>query len=176
MKHIIKISATLSVALSFFHLTSCTGGTSTAVHLPKAAALGPHPSTSHRANKIASEPKGNFYIGRRYFVNKTRFWGYLRKPGQSWDSSKLVMMNESKITVPDRLPESAPKGKNYNFDQNYEYRITGSYTGRKAYDPNTNLFLPEFKPTSFKLIDSDPGWIFSSNDYYDPMRITLRSR
>jgi len=175
MKYIIKISATFLVALSFFHLTSCAGS-STAGTLPKSGPLGPHPSSSHRAAKIASEPKGNFYYGRRYFINKTRFWGYLRKPGQSWNSSKLVMMNESSTTVPDRLPEIGPKGKHYNFDQNYEYRITGNYTGRKAYDPNTDLFLPEFRPTSFKLIDPDPGWIFSQNDYYDPKRITLRSQ
>jgi len=61
------------------------------------------------------------------------------------------MMNESIVTVPDRFSENGTGDKHYNFDQNYEYKITGSYTGRKVYDPNTDLFLPEFKPTSFKL-------------------------
>ena len=32
------------------------------------------PSAEVRAAEIASEPTGNFYYGRRYFVKKTRFW------------------------------------------------------------------------------------------------------
>jgi len=175
MKHLIKISATLVVALSSFHLTSCAGNPAGAP-LPKSGALGTTPSYSHRSSKIANEPKGDFYYGRRYFVHKTRFWGYLRRPGQQWNDSKLVMMNESSTLVPDRLPENGPRGKHYNFDQNYEYKVTGNYTGRKVYDPNTDLFLPEFRPTSFKLVDPDPGWIFSQSDYYDPKRLTLRNR
>ena len=54
------------------------------------------PSAEVRAAEIASEPTGNFYYGRRYFVKKTRFWGYLRKPRQSADTAKLVIFNESK--------------------------------------------------------------------------------
>ena len=64
---------------------------------------GPLPEV--RAAEIASEPTGNFYYGRRYFVKKTRFWGYLRKPRQSADTAKLVIFNESKKRNPDRLPE-----------------------------------------------------------------------
>ena len=176
MKRFFKISAVLVVALSCIYLTSCAGGVSTTTSLPKTGKLGPHPSPAFRSSKIANEPKGDFYYGRRYFVSKTRFWGYLRRPGQQWNNSKLVMMNESYITVPDRFSETGLDDKHYNFDQNYEYKITGSYTGRKAYDPNTNLFLPEFKPTSFKLVDPEPGWIFSPSDYYDPTRVTLRGR
>lgn len=173
MNRISKISAILVVALSSVYLTSCGGGT---VAQPKAGKLGTAPSYSQRSSKIANEAKGDFYYARRYFVNKTRFWGYVRKPGQQWNNSKLVIMNESSTAVPDRFPEKGPKGKRYAHDQNYEYIITGNYTGRKAYDPNTDLFLPEFRPTSFKLVDSEPGWIFSQSDYYDPKLITLRSR
>ncbi len=173
MNRISKISAILVIALSSIHLTSCGSGT---VALPKARQLGPAPSYSQRSAQIANEVKGDYYYARRYFVNKTRFWGYVREPGQQWTNSKLVIMNESRTTVPDRLPEKGPKGKRFAHDQNYEYIITGNYTGKKAYDPNTDLFLPEFRPTSFKLVNTEPGWIFSQNDYYDPKRVTLRIR
>ena len=122
---------------------------------------------------IASEPSGNFYYGRRYFVSKTRFWGYVRRPRQPWSEAKLVVMNESIRPQPDRLPEDGPYNARHGMDQNFDYKITGSYTGRKIYDPASNLFLPEFKASSFQVIDREPGWIFSPNDRYNPTKITL---
>ncbi len=137
--------------------------------------LGPLPTPAVRSAQIANEEKGNFYYGRRYYVEKTRLWGYLRKPGQSYKSSKLVLINEDRKRQPDRLPENGSGNNRYGHDQNYEYKIYGSYTGRKAYDPNSNLFLPEFRLTNYQLINKNPGWIFNTNDYYDPTRVTLRS-
>ena len=116
------------------------------------------PTVEERQLAIASEPTGDFYYGRRYHVEKTRFWGYLRKPRQSPMNAKLVMMLEDDIRVPDRLPEDGPKGKRHGFDQNYEYRVTGHYTGAMAYDPNTNQILPVFRPTGFELVERKPGW------------------
>ena len=34
------------------------------------------PSVEERNARIASEATGSFYYGRRYYVEKTRFWGY----------------------------------------------------------------------------------------------------
>jgi len=131
------------------------------------------PTKAERTAQIAAEPKGSFYYGRRYYVQKTRFWGYLREPGKSGLSSTLVMMNESSTRVPDRLPETSV-GKTYGYDANYEYKIYGRYTGASAYDPNSNQILPEFLPTKFELIHSKPGWLFSPNDRYNPRAITMR--
>ena len=86
------------------------------------------------------------------------------------------MMLEDRVLVPDRLPEDGPKGERHGFDQNYEYRIKGDYTGRKAYDPNSNQILPVFRPTSFEVVERNPGWIFSPEDRYHPQRVTLRPR
>lgn len=138
--------------------------------------MGPQPSLSERSLKISTEPTGNFYYGRRYHVNKTRFWGYLRKPRQSWANSRLVIMSERDTRQPDRLHEDGPPNFRHGFDQNYEYRITGGYTGRKIYDPNSNLFIPEFKATSYTIVDRSPGWLFSPKDHYDPNLITLTNR
>lgn len=173
MKTFFKISVLISAALSSFLISSCANSLASN---SRAGNLGPQPDPSIRNAQIAAEPRGDFYYGRRYYVQKTRFWGYLREPGKPWDSSKLVLMNESSQMVPDRLPEDGPTNARYGYDQNYEYRITGNYTGRKAYDPNSNSFFPVFRPTSFTLLNKKPGWIFSPSDYYDSTYITLRPR
>lgn len=137
--------------------------------------LGPLPTPTERRAQIANEEKGNFYYGRRYFVEKTRLWGYIRKPGQQWKSAKLVLINEDLKKQPDRFSENGSGDKRYGFDQNYEYKIYGKYLSKKAYDPNSNLFLPVFQITNYSLINKNPGWIFDPKDYYDPKRVTLRA-
>jgi hypothetical protein len=71
--------------------------------------------------------------------------GHLREPRQPASRAKLVMMREDRMQTPDRLPEEGPSGQRYRFDNNYEYRIYGHYTGREAFDPNSNQFLSEFR-------------------------------
>lgn len=134
------------------------------------------PTVEERNAAIASEPTGDFYYGRRYFVQKTRFWGYLRKPRQSAGRAKLVIMREDKKHVPDRMSESGPPGQRYSFDNNFEYRIRGYYTGQDAYDPNSNQFLPEFMLTGYEVVNRQPGWLFRPDDRYDPNRITMVPR
>ena len=131
------------------------------------------PTTAERKASIASEPSGDFFYGRCYYVKKTRFWGYLRQPRQPWSRAKLVVLREDKKKAPDRLPEDGPRGQSYGFDQNYEYKIHGYYTGKSAYDPNSNQILPEFMLTGYEVVDRNPGWIFRESDRYDPLRITL---
>ncbi len=134
------------------------------------------PTVGERNAAIASETSGDYYYGRRYYIEKTRFWGYLRKPGQSWNNAKLVMMREDRQRVPDRLSENGPDGQRYGYDQNYEYKVRGNYTGKQVYDPNSNQFLDEFMPTSFELVNRQPGWIFKPTDRYNSKRITLIPR
>lgn len=134
------------------------------------------PTLEDRTAKIASEPTGDFYYGRRYFVEKTRFWGYLRQPRQPWSQAKLVIMREDRKRNPDRLSESGPPGQRYGFDNNYEYRIHGHFTGKQQYEPNSNQFLAEFMLTGYELLDPRPGWLFRPDDHYDPFRITMYPR
>jgi hypothetical protein len=134
------------------------------------------PPLEVRNAAIASEATGDFYYGRRYFVEKTRFWGYVRQPRQPWSRAKLVMIREDLKQVPDRLPEDGSGGRPYAYDQNFEYRLRGFYTGQEAYDPNSNQFLAEFMLTGYELVDDKPGWLFRPDDRYDRRRITLRPR
>lgn len=132
------------------------------------------PSIEQRQVAIANEPAGEHFYGRRYFVKKTRFWGYVRKPQEAWSKAKLVIIREDRMKAPDRLHEDGPKFQRYGYDSNYEYLLRGFYTGKEAYDPNSNQFLPEFMLTSYELKNSKPGWLFSPKDKYDIYRITLR--
>ena len=134
------------------------------------------PTQEERNAKIASEPTGDFYYGRRYYIEKTRFWGYLKKPRESWNRANLVMFLEDKKHSPDRLPENGPPGQRYGFDNNYEYRIHGYYTGSEAYDPNSNQFLKVFMLTGYETLDKKPGWLFRPDDRYDPYKITVYPR
>ncbi|MDZ4288834.1 MAG: hypothetical protein U0984_12790 [Prosthecobacter sp.] len=142
-------------------LSACqTTGTSTS---PGAAQ-----QIEYRRLSIASEARGDYYIGRRFHIEHTHFWGYVRRPGEGWDKSRLVMMNERFQKVPDRLPE-IPAGMSpaYGYDNNCEYRLWGSFSGRKAYDPNSNLILPEFVLRRAELISDSPGWIFRPDERFD---------
>ena len=134
------------------------------------------PTKEERSAQISQEPTGDSFYGRRYFVNKTRFWGYLRKPRQAANQGKLVIFRESSKLNPDRLPENGAAGQRYGFDQNYEYRIWGQYTGREVYDVNSNQFLPEFLLKDYQLVNTNPGWLFRPDDSYNPTRITLVPR
>ena len=134
------------------------------------------PTVEERAARIASEPTGDFFYGRRYYVEKTRFWGYLRKPREPWQRSKLVIFREDQKTNPDRLPEAGPPGQNYGFDNNHEYRIWGYFTGKDYYEPNSNQFLPVFMLTRYEVVDRNPGWLFSPSDRYNRFQITVYPR
>jgi len=134
------------------------------------------PTVQVRAQQIATEPTGDFFYGRRYCVKYTRFWGYLRSPGQAAKSARLVVFNEASKLAPDRLPEDGPAGRRFGFDQNYEYRIRGAYTGRTVYENYSNQFLPEFQLLGYELIDKSPGWLFRPNDVYKPNALTLTPR
>lgn len=132
------------------------------------------PEMAAREAAIAAEPAGAYFVGRRYFIDTTRFWGYLREPGKPWATAKLVVMNEARVKVPDRLPEvPADGGPAHGYDNNFEYRVTGHYTGRGVYDPNSNLTLPEFFLTGMQISTENPGYLFSPRQRYKPDSITI---
>ena len=124
---------------------------------------------------IRAEPRSDFWIGRRYFVDKVRFWGYIRRPGQLWENAQLVVMDESRVKTPDRLPEvPAGDGLAHGYDHNHEYRLTGNFNGRRVYDPNADMELPVFSPGSYEVTNRTPGFLFSPNDRYSPKYIPAR--
>ena len=106
--------------------------------------------------RIAAEGPGDYYIGRRYFKPDFKFWGYVRKPGQPWSTAQLVMLNEKQKLAPDR------EQVKFGFDNNYEYKLYGSFSGDKVYEPASNRVYPEFVLKSYELISTNPPPIFKS--------------
>lgn len=129
---------------------------------------------AEREAQIAQEQVGDYYIGRRYYIPYTRFWGYLRKPGQSWRTAQLVMMDEQDCRQPDRGIEIPLPNAVFGTDHNVEYIIRGKYTGEKAYEPNTNQALPVFRLAGYEVRDKDPGFLFVPSEEYTEKFVTIR--
>ncbi len=108
------------------------------------------------AENIRSEQPGDYYVGRRYFKADYKFWGYVRRPGQPWKTAHLVMLNEKLKLAPDR------ERLNFGFDNNYEYKLYGSFSGRKVYEPKSDGIYPEFVLKQCELISASPPAIFRS--------------
>jgi len=108
------------------------------------------------AARIQTEAPGDYYIGRRYFKREFKFWGYIRRPGEPWSSSQLVMLNEKQKLAPDRAQNS------FGSDNNYEYKLYGYFSGDKVYEPASNGIYPEFVLKNYEVISTNPPPIFRS--------------
>ncbi len=108
------------------------------------------------SQRIQAEPPGNYFIGRRYYKRDYKFWGYVRRPGQPWSTAGLVMLNENQKLAPDR------EQINFGFDNNYEYKLYGYFSGDKVYEPASNGIYPEFVLKGYDLISTNPAPIFKS--------------
>ena len=108
------------------------------------------------AQKYAAETPGDYFIGRRYYKPDFKFWGYVRRPGQPWSESELVMLNEKQKLAPDR------EHLDFGSDNNYEYKLYGYFSGDKVYEPASNTIYPEFVLKSYEVISTNPPPIFSS--------------
>ena len=118
--------------------------------------------------KIEAEPPGDYFIGRRYYKQNYHFWGYVRRPGQPWSTAQLVMLNENQKLAPDR------EQLNFGFDNNYEYKLWGRFSGDKVYEPASNGLYPEFVLKNYELISINPAPIFKSQ--YSAARVTTNTQ
>lgn len=108
------------------------------------------------ARRIAAEPPGDYFVARRYYNPNFKFWGYVRRPGQPWSTAVLVMLNEKGKLAPDR------EQMKFGFDNNYEYKFTGYFSGERVYEPASNTVYPEFILKNYELISATPPPIFKS--------------
>jgi hypothetical protein len=113
---------------------------------------------------IRSEAPGNYFIGRRYYKVDYKFWGWVRQPGESWGTAKMVMLNENQKFAPDR--DLGKPGS----DNNYEYKLFGEFSGQTVYEPASNGFYPEFVLKGTELISVSPGNIYKGVGATDPKR------
>jgi hypothetical protein len=124
-------------------------------------------SGSQSVIPISQEAPGNYFVGRRMYRRAYYVWGWIRKPRQPWNASRLVMLNENRMHAPDRDANAI------GYDNNYEYRLKGFFSGQKVYEPASNGFYPEFVLTGYELISSDPPSIYRDPGATDPTRLSL---
>src|SRR4051812_45077250 len=113
---------------------------------------------------IKAEEPGDYYIGRRFYKQDYKFWGYVRKPGQPWSSAQLVMLNEQQKLAPDRA------AGHIGSDNDYEYKLIGEYSGQTVYEPASNGKYPEFVLKDIELRNDHPANIFHIAGATDPAR------
>ena len=111
---------------------------------------------------ILSEPPGDYFVGRRMYKQDYKMWGWVREPGKPWKTAKHVMLNEQIKLAPDR--EAGKIGS----DNNYEYRLTGGFSGQLVYEPASDQFYPEFILKGCELKSTTPGRIYSTARQEDP--------
>ncbi|MGH8048168.1 MAG: hypothetical protein ACREKL_13080 [Chthoniobacterales bacterium] len=111
---------------------------------------------------ILQEQPGNYFIARRFYKQDYKIWGWVRSPGQPWSTAQLVMLNEQKMLAPDRARNDI------GFDNNYEYRLSGYFSGDKIYEPASDTVYPEFVLTGAEVRSIDPPLIFKDRRSIDP--------
>ena len=119
---------------------------------------------------IQSEPPGDYFIGRRYYKKDYKFWGYIRKPCESWRAAQLAVLNERQKLAPDRAANQIGS------DNNYEYKLYGYFSKEgPVYEPASNGFYPEFVLTGYELRSISPAPIFHTAAATDPVRRVIGS-
>jgi hypothetical protein len=111
---------------------------------------------------IRSEPPGNYFVGRRMHKVDYKVWGWVREPGKPWSTARLVMMNEQRKLAPDRA-----QGK-IGSDNDYEYRLSGYFSGDTVYEPASNGFYPEFILLGAEVKSTKPPNIYQQERQRDP--------
>jgi hypothetical protein len=111
---------------------------------------------------IRSEPPGNYFVGRRMYKVDYKVWGWVREPGKPWSAARLVMMNEQRKLAPDRA-----QGK-LGTDNDYEYRLSGYFSGETVYEPASNGFYPEFILLGAEVKSTKPPNIYQETRQREP--------
>ena len=156
-KRLFRFVFAFEILLGLFLFTGCGSTTPQGIQQSRAQA----------AQSIQAEPPGDYFIGRRYFKGSVfKFWGYVRKPGQPWKTAQLVVFNEKEKLAPDRERLS------FGSDNNYEYRLYGTFSGQTVYEPASNGFYQEFVLKKYELISTNPAPIFRSQ-YNDRARAAV---
>lgn len=111
---------------------------------------------------IRQEVAGNYFVGRRLYKRNYKMWGWVREPGRPWSTARLVMLNEQRKLAPDRS-----RGE-LGSDHNFEYRLSGFFSGDMVYEPASDRFYPEFVLTDYELLNSSPPMIYRNARVLDP--------
>lgn len=111
---------------------------------------------------IRQEAPGNYFVGRRMYKKDYKMWGWVREPGQPWKTAKLVMFNEQQKLTPDR------DQNRIGYDNNFEYKLTGYFSGQTVYEPASDTIYPEFVLQGYEIKDTAPANIYKTQRQAEP--------
>jgi hypothetical protein len=111
---------------------------------------------------IRAEQPGDYYIGRRMYKSDYKVWGWVREPGKPWKTARLVMLNEQQKLAPDR------EQNRLGSDNNYEYRLTGRFSGQNVYEPASDGIYPEFVLSGYEVRSTSPANIYQQKRQIQP--------
>jgi hypothetical protein len=120
------------------------------------------PARAAMNEAIRMEPPGNYFIGRRMYKEDYKVWGWVREPGQPWSTARLVMLNEQTKLAPDR------EINRIGYDNNFEYKLSGHFSGEVVYEPASDGFYPEFVLTGTEIKNTAPANIYKYRQQNDP--------
>ena len=72
------------------------------------------------------------------------------------------MFNEQKTLAPDRARNAIGS------DNNYEYRLSGYFSGEKVYEPASDTFYPEFVLAGASVTSTNPPLIYPDQRWVLP--------
>ncbi|MBX7157900.1 MAG: hypothetical protein K1X66_05905 [Verrucomicrobiae bacterium] len=100
------------------------------------------PDSPDRPDITAAELNANppeYWLGQRVYYTNLQVWGWVKRPEESWDDARLVLLKEDKCLAPHRSLG------NRTADQNFQYRLYGRYWQHKGYEPVMNKLLDVFE-------------------------------
>jgi hypothetical protein len=130
--------------------------------------------------EISREKPAPYFIGRRYYKDDYKMWGYLRKPGQPWSESQLVMLNENKTLAADRAQNDIGS------DNGFEYRVGGRVAGpgKKSMNQQATAFTPSscqkrwnvFPPSRGPFLRTAARWTLASGFIPNRIKASLSAK
>jgi len=120
------------------------------------------PARAAMNEAIRMEPPGNYFVARRMYKQDYKVWGWVREPGKPWSTAKLVMLNEQKKLAPDR------EANRIGYDNNFEYKLSGYFSGDTVYEPASDGFYPEFVLTGVEIKNTAPANIYKYKRQGEP--------
>lgn len=99
------------------------------------------PSSENSYDVSAAELNANppaYWLAQRVGYTNLQVWGWVKRPDESWDDARLVLLKEDKCLAPHRSLGDRMA------DQNVRYKLYGHYWERKGYEPVMNKLLDVF--------------------------------
>ncbi len=95
--------------------------------------------------------------------------GFLREPGKPWSTAKLIIMNESAMKQPDRIPRRLAPGARLR----PQLRIShlGQLHREEDLRPEFELRHPRVPPLEIRAHQSSPGFLFYPGEKYNPRHL-----